>query len=479
MDRIGEELLSVQPGLIQLLEENESLPDEMRELIKMAKEGKGEATAILGSLFAGTAVSGAMSASLFPAMEGIKQTISAKQPFQPVPIINLIILMFRKMIEPEFFFKEMARYGINEYVAKLMLDSYQYYPVPQDLINWIAKEVFEPNTVKEFGLEEETPMDQVELFNKAGVTGEQLRNFWIAHWQHPSYRDVVELYRRDQITEENFWKWFKLVEIPPIWRNGLIHTSWDTPNRIETRMMCRYLDLDKEYVMKLLQYAGLAEEFRSDAADFMIIMGVEGDIRKRYSKGWISADEVKSEITKRGVGAQMAGRVYQRIVSEEKETRLETERDLSKSEIVKGVKNGIIDWGKGLELLKKMGYDDWESDFILEVNLGAQTGSPESPADFEMWAELYGAASGKPTERSKEEILNARQKMIEAKKKERIMDSEEKKIQVDTIRRRRRKGLMSREQEITALRSLHLAPEYAETLADNDDIRLAEKAAQD
>jgi len=50
------------------------------------------------------------------------------------------------------------------------------------------------------------------------------------------------------------------------------------------------------------------------------------------------------------------------------------------------------------------------------------------------------------------------------------------KIKVDTIRRQRRKMLITRDQEISSLQFLGMDPNLAKAIADNDDIRLAEKA---
>lgn len=52
------------------------------------------------------------------------------------------------------------------------------------------------------------------------------------------------------------------------------------------------------------------------------------------------------------------------------------------------------------------------------------------------------------------------------------------KIQVDTIRRRRRKLLISRDQEIASLLETGMPVEQATAAADNDDVRLAEKGAE-
>jgi len=53
------------------------------------------------------------------------------------------------------------------------------------------------------------------------------------------------------------------------------------------------------------------------------------------------------------------------------------------------------------------------------------------------------------------------------------------KIQVDTIRRRRRKLLISRDQEIAALLETGMPIDQATAAANNDDVRLAEKAGEE
>jgi len=53
------------------------------------------------------------------------------------------------------------------------------------------------------------------------------------------------------------------------------------------------------------------------------------------------------------------------------------------------------------------------------------------------------------------------------------------KVMIDTTRRKRRKSLISRDQEMAAFIELGMEPGYATALADNDDVRLAEKAGEE
>lgn len=52
-------------------------------------------------------------------------------------------------------------------------------------------------------------------------------------------------------------------------------------------------------------------------------------------------------------------------------------------------------------------------------------------------------------------------------------------VKVDTMRRQRRKDLITRGQEIAGLQTLGMTPDHATAIADNDDVRLAEKAGEE
>lgn len=60
-----------------------------------------------------------------------------------------------------------------------------------------------------------------------------------------------------------------------------------------------------------------------------------------------------------------------------------------------------------------------------------------------------------------------------------VFETDAGKVKVDTLRRRRRKILISRDEEIAGLIDLGMEPNYAEAIANNDDVRLAEKGGEE
>ncbi|GAI77407.1 unnamed protein product, partial [marine sediment metagenome] len=220
-----------------------------------------------------------------------------------------------------------------------------------------------------YGLDAEFENLDLTWFEKVGVRPELVKRYWRAHWQHPAFKEMTQLLHRGEITNDDLYEWYRLVEIPPHWRDKLTSISWDLPNRIELRMMARYGLVDKAFLVEQLGMVGLREDFREVAADMMLAMGIRTDLSTRYSKGWINAGGVQSELAVSGLSPEVADRMYQWIVKNVSEERVSGERDLTITDIIKGVKKGIITRQEGHTLLMELGFDDAEATFKLDINV--------------------------------------------------------------------------------------------------------------
>jgi hypothetical protein len=106
-------------------------------------------------------------------------------------------------------------------------------------------------------------------------------------------------------------------------------------------------------------------------------MCIQSDLSSRYAKGWLTADQVKSELAAAGLDSKVQERVYQWIVRQSATERVTKEKDLTKAEIIKGVKKGVITRTDGQNLLNEMGYDANEAKFILDINIPPEETAPE------------------------------------------------------------------------------------------------------
>jgi hypothetical protein len=150
----------------------------------------------------------------------------------------------------------------------------------------------------------------------------------------------------------------------------------------EEEVLRNYLDLgsDLEHAEKLTAFTLIDTEFP--------------DLIARYGNGWINREQLSTRLIQLGLPPERAEEFIQtRIDNLARPQRIANERDLTKSEIIKGVKSGIIGYDFGVQALQDMGYDEFEAEYIMLINIESQ-GSPEGPAGIRQIVESYRRSVG-------------------------------------------------------------------------------------
>ena len=287
-----------------------------------------------------------------------------------------------------------------------------FYPAPADLIRWQAREVFEPEMIARYGLDSEFGAIEKEPFYKAGMTDEQILNYWRAHWEHASWMQVVEMLHRGLLTEKEVYDWFRVVEIPPYWRNLLIQTAYTWPTRVDVRRWWDMRTIDETELRRL--YSGMG--YRGENLDNYILWTKVytefPSLMARWTKGWITEDDVRRELAALGMPAERVETMIQEKIKPEEAARVEDGRALTKTEIYKGVKKELITWEQGIELLMELDYGYDEADYILAINVGVLEGSPETFAEFKDLTTKYRRATGREVKPMSEELKKAADEVV-------------------------------------------------------------------
>ena len=199
------------------------------------------------------------------------------------------------------YWDDVKQLGIDDDRIELLKEMAYQLPTAQQAILWMAREVFEEGMASKYGLDDEADKIDYKFMETIGIKEEVARKHWRAHWQHASWPQILEMLHRrvtmadgTTFSEQDVKDWFRLVEIPPYWREGLIETMYALPGRIEVRMMAQYGIVDKPKIMELLRKDGLAEAYIEDVADMNIVRGVRSDIQTMYTKGLLYSEGVKA-----------------------------------------------------------------------------------------------------------------------------------------------------------------------------------------
>lgn len=370
------------------------------------------------------------------ASERLRQLAAGQFPIELIPQQVLITLRYRKLIPDETYFSQMAQHGLSEDRAEAIFLASAFFPTPQDLVSWQAKEVFEPRSIEKFGLGQEFEDLDLSLFSKAGVDREQARNFWIAHWQHPSLGQIIEMLRKDvlakvlegrateigsdawrsqrQEAEQLVFEWFRLVEIPPFWRDRLRLASLQPITRVDARRMWDLGVLNDEGVLRAYLDQGYELNLAEDLLLFAKVERRLPDLIALYRNQHINFAELREQTIALGLPEEKADFLLAtKVANLDAPLRVIRERDLTKAEIVKGAKKGKITPAEAVELLEDMGYDRFEAIFIIEINIESE-GSPETFSDFKALTQGLRSAEGQKFIRVPDSLRKAEHRLLAA-----------------------------------------------------------------
>jgi len=286
--------------------------------------------------------------------------------FDPLSVINA----WRR--KPETWtglFQDLKDRGFDDDRIQALKDITEFLPSADEQTLWLAREVFEPEMVRKYGLDDETPNYADTDFSKIGVSPEQMVNKWRAHWDHASYIQIIEMFRRGLITEQDFYEWFKLVEIGPFWRDNLIEISKAWPTRVDVRRWWDMRTIDEPELRRL--YAGMGYDGVNldNYITWTKVYTEFPSLLARWSKGWITTDELRSRTIALGMPAARVETFIREKIEADQPERTSAERDITKTDIYKGVKQERITRDQGLELLQDLGYDPDEADYLLAINI--------------------------------------------------------------------------------------------------------------
>ncbi len=271
----------------------------------------------------------------------------------------------RGIIDDDVWSKQYERAGFTKESADRIFQQSEFYPNPQDLINWVAKEVYEQSAIDRYGLTDELDQVDPEPFRKGGLNDEQLRNYWIAHWQHPPWTVIREMLFRTDLTEEDVNRWFRLIEIPPFWRDKYTKIAYEPFTRVDVRRMWDLGVLDDGETVDAYKELGYTQEKAEQLLLFTKLFERLPELKARYRNNHIGIDDIESALQGWGMEPERIPPVLESIAKAEKPERTARQRDLTRAQVIRMASQKILTEGQARTLLMRSGYDRTEADLVL------------------------------------------------------------------------------------------------------------------
>ena len=258
----------------------------------------------------------------------------------------LITMKFRGIISNEEFYKEMQKIGYDKEKADKILKISWQYPSAADWIRFAVRDVFNEAIVKKYGYDEDFPESIVPFAERAGVDKQTLKWYWRAHWELPSPTAGYEMLHRlsPDVLE---------MKLPDGTKYGEKYKEMGLdPEQIKT---------DLNTLRELLRIADIPRYWRDRLIAIAYNTLTRVDLRRIYELGLISDEEVLARLMEYGYTKRDAELLLEWFKAE----KMPSERDLTKSEVLKLYHYRFIDADKAKELLKGLGYDDDEAEYLI------------------------------------------------------------------------------------------------------------------
>lgn len=139
-----------------------------------------------------------------------------------------------------------------------------------------------------------------------------------------------------------------------------------------------------------------------------------------YEKGQITLEDFRKELIKLGMDEWDAKYLADRTQYEFQVSRVASEKELTKAEILKGAKNNILTINQSASLLQDIGYDQNEAYYLLAINKVVAAGDPEGYWDMRRVTENYKKAMGEKAIEIPDELimLEKEQRLLKGKLEE-------------------------------------------------------------
>ena len=239
----------------------------------------------------------------------------ANRPILEVQFIKDLYL--RDILDKWQTIDALKQIGYTEEQAEQIKELFFYIPSPPDQVRFAVREAFYPEYVTKYGLDNEYPQDFEDAVKKTGVSAEWARMYWRSHWELPSLQMGFEMLHRGVINGDTLDDLFKAADIMPYWREQLKAISYNPLTRVDVRRMHKIGVLDRDAVKTAYENVGYNDHNAELMTEFTIL----------YNQ--------------------------------------ESERDLTKADILNAYKRRLINKEETIEYLGAMGFDSSEVDILI------------------------------------------------------------------------------------------------------------------
>lgn len=315
--------------------------------------------------------------------EGIfRSYVSARQTLPNLEI--LLELKRRGYYDEEETAKAISRLGYSDNDTTSLSYLSERLPSVQDTITFLVREVYNPTIRDNLQLDAEYPREADRQFERLGLSLDNARNYWAAHWRLPSVQLSFEMYHRNLITEEDLRFILRASDILPRFRDAIIQAAYRPITRVDVRRMHDMGVLDDDGVERAYLDIGYSPDNARLMLEWTKLYNQDleqsehaeearqitrSQIVKLFVRGVWTAETAIAQLVELGYTEQLAQLL---ILSEQIDLEQE-QRDNFVQAVSYQYRNGVLGYAQATGLIAGAGLEGTELDLAI-----SKLGVPET-----------------------------------------------------------------------------------------------------
>lgn len=286
-------------------------------------------------------------------------------------------------------FQPQVNASINPYLTRFFNSRAQaQIPPVTDVIRMQLREVYLEGRREELVGTEDRPIFDA-LMKEWGFDKFHADSYWGAHWILPSIGQLNEMLFRNVIDRETWERFVRFNDLEPSSIPRLGEIIFNPYTRVDVRRMARLGILSDEQLLQAYADLGFFAETLPDGSGqlravfkpdfdptvdkaqglvvFTKLFNALPELRQRFSKGWISREDVRDGLVATGLPEARVEIVFQTIVRNDAGERTAPERELTRGLVARAWKLRLVGFQQAVFLLERMGWSGPEAELILSV----------------------------------------------------------------------------------------------------------------
>ncbi|GAJ24402.1 unnamed protein product, partial [marine sediment metagenome] len=179
-------------------------------------------------------------------------------------------------------------------------------PPLSDMVRFADYSAFDPEVIEKWREFYDAPDWIREPMALVGIIEDWADKYWFSHWVQPGRFELGEMHRRDLITDDEVKLAYRTMGYSEYWQEKLLNLVKAVPTRVDVRRWWDMQTIDEDRLRQIYHAQGYYDQDLEDYVLWTKVYVAFPDLIARWRNGWITEEDVKSELTTLGMPEERA-----------------------------------------------------------------------------------------------------------------------------------------------------------------------------